>query len=268
MASVPLWHIPSVAPWRTVVAATLAATLVACETPSREPLRVSAAVSLTESLTTAVRQWERETGETATLNFAASNILSRQIEEGAPADVFVSADMLQMERLVVRHLVDAESVVTLLSNQLAVVAPSDRPLAGPLPGGLAEPGIARLALGDPAAVPAGHYARQWLERIDLWPRVASKVVPTSSVRAALAAVEAGNADAAVIYRTDAVGRSRVRIEYLVPVDQGPQIAYPGGIVTASSQPVKARALLSWLRGDTAMGIFKAAGFGTPVVVAR
>ena len=263
-----LWHIPSVAPWRTLVAATLAAMLVACGSPSRAPLRVSAAVSLTESLTAAVRQWERETGETATLNFAASNILSRQIEEGAPADVFVSADTLQMERLVVRRLVNADSVVTLLSNQLAVIAPSDRPLPGSMPGGLAEPGVARLALGDPAAVPAGHYARQWLERIDLWPKVASKVVPTSSVRAAMAAVEAGNADAAVVYRTDAVGRSRVRLEYLVPLDQGPPISYPGGIVTATRQPVKARALLSWLRGNTAMGIFKAAGFGAPAVVAR
>ena len=181
--------------------------------------------------------------------------------------MFISADTLQMERLVVRRLVEADSVVTLLSNQLAVVTPSDRPLRGPLPGGLAEPGVARLALGDPAAVPAGHYARQWLERIDLWPRVESKVVPTPSVRAALAAVEAGNADAAVVYRTDAVG-SQVRLEYLVPLDQGPQISYPGGIVTATGQRVKARALLSWLGGDTAMGIFKAAGFGTPVVVAR
>lgn len=242
--------------------------MAACGSPSRAPLRVSAAVSLTETLTAAVRQWERETGETATLNFAASNVLSRQIEEGAPADVFVSADTLQMERLVVSHLVEADSVVTLLSNQLAVVSPSDRPLSGPLPGGLAESGVARLALGDPAAVPAGHYARRWLERIDLWPHVASKVVPAASVRAALAAVEAGNVDAAVIYRTDAVGRSRVRVEYVVPVDQGPPITYPGGIVTASSQPVKARALLSWLRGDTAMGIFKAAGFVTPAVVAR
>ena len=117
-------------------------------------------------------------------------------------------------------------------------------------------------------MPAGHYARQWLERIDLWPHVASKVVPTSSVRAALAAVEAGNADAAVVYRTDAVGRSRVRVELPRPPGSRAADLVPGGIVTASGQPVKARALLSWLRGATAMGIFKAAGFGAPAVVAR
>lgn len=244
------------------------AMLAACASPSRAPLRISAAVSLTEALTAAVRHWGRETGQTATLNFAASNVLSRQLEEGAPADVFISADTVQMERLVVRRLVEADSVATLLSNQLVVVTPSDRPLPAPAPGGLAHPGVVRLALGDPSAVPAGVYARQWLERIDLWPAVSSKVVPTASVRAAIAAVEAGNADAAVTYRTDAMGRAGVRIEYLVPPDHGPQIAYPIGIVAASRQPGKARTLLSWLRGSTAGDIFKAAGFGVPAVVAR
>jgi len=264
VVSVPLWHIPSVAPWRTLVVAALAvATLAGCTGQSHAPLRVSAAVSLSESLTAAVRQWERETGESATLNFAASNVLSRQIEEGAPVDLFISADTLQMERLVVRRVVIANSVVPLLSNQLVVVTPVDRPLPAPAPGGLADPRVGRVALGDPAAVPAGIYARQWLERIDLWSRVASKVVPTSSVRAALAAVEAGNADAAVTYRTDAVGRERVRVEYLVPVDQGPRISYPIGIVAASRQAEKASALLSWLRGDVASGVFKAAGFDVP-----
>ena len=264
VASVPLWHIRSVTLWRTLAAAVLvAATLPACNTQSRVPLHVSAAVSLTESLTTAVRQWERETGETVALNFAASNVLSRQIEEGAPTDVFISADMLQMERLVVRHLVPADSVVTLLSNQLVVVTPADRPLPGPAPGSLADPRVARLALGDPAAVPAGIYARQWLERIDLWPAVSAKVVPTSSVRAAMAAVESGNADAAITYRTDVGARAGVRIEYLVPVEQGPQISYPIGVVAASRHGDKARALLSWLRGDAAAGIFTAAGFSVP-----
>jgi molybdate transport system substrate-binding protein len=241
-----------------VVAALAVQTLAGCTSQSRAPLRVSAAVSLSESLTAAVRQWERETGETATLNFAASNVLSRQIEEGAPVDLFISADNLQMERLVVRRVVLANSVVPLLSNQLVVVTPVDRPLPAP-----ADPRVGRVALGDPAAVPAGIYARQWLERIDLWSRVSPKVVPTSSVRAALAAVEAGNADAAVTYRTDAVGRARVRVEYLVPVDQGPRISYPIGIVAASRHAEKAGALLSWLRGDVASGVFKAAGFDVP-----
>jgi molybdate transport system substrate-binding protein len=242
-----------------------AAALAGCERAD-SPIRVSAAVSLTESLTTAVRQWERETGERATLNFAASNVLARQIEEGAPVDLFISADTMHMERLVVRRQVVGGSVVALLSNQLVVVTPEHRRLPGPAPGGLADPRVGRIAIGDPAAVPAGIYARQWLERIDLWPAVAARVVPTHSVRAALAAVESGNVDAAVVYSTDVVGRSQVRVEYLVPLDDGPRISYPGGIVSASREPVRAQALLSWLRGGTASSIFKAAGFTLPTGV--
>lgn len=244
------------------MAVVAAATLAGCGRAD-SPLRVSAAVSLTESLTAAVRQWERETGERATLNFAASNVLSRQIEEGAPVDLFISADTMNMERLVVRRQVVGGSVVVLLSNQLVVVTPEHRRLPSPAPGGLADPRVGRIAIGDPAAVPAGIYARQWLERIDLWSAVTAKVVPTHSVRAALAAVESGNVDAAVTYRTDVVGRSQVRIEYHVPLDEGPLISYPGGVVSASRQPALAQTLLSWLRGATASGIFEAAGFTLP-----
>lgn len=265
MAWVPLWHIPSVALWqRLATAMAAAATLSGCGGgDSVAPLRVSAAVSLTESLTTAVTQWERETGARATLNFAASNVLARQIEDGAPADLFISADTITMERLVVGRLVVGESVVALLSNQLVVVTPDGRPLPSPAPGGLADPRVVRIALGDPAAVPAGMYARQWLERIDLWPAVMPKVVPTQSVRAALAAVESGNVDAAVTYRTDATGRSQVRVEYLVPIDDVPRITYPAGIVSASRQASGAQALLTWLRGAAASSIFTAAGFSLP-----
>jgi molybdate transport system substrate-binding protein len=239
-----------------------AATLAACRA-ERPPLHVAAAVSLTESLTAAVRQWERETGETVALNFAASNVLSRQIEEGAPTALFVSADTQQMERLVVRHLVEAAEVVPLVTNQLVVITPSDRPLHAPPPGGLADPSVTRIALGDPAAVPAGVYARQWLERIDLWPLVSARVVPTGSVRAALAAIEAGNADAAIVYRTDAIGRERVRIAYEVDPAHGPRVVYPAAVVTANAQSARAKALLTWLQTAEARRVFVEAGFGVP-----
>jgi molybdate transport system substrate-binding protein len=239
-----------------------AATLAVCSS-QRPPLHVAAAVSLTESLTAAVRQWERETGEPVALNFAASNVLARQIEEGAPTALFVSADTQQMERLVVRHLVKAGEVVPLLTNQLVVITPSDRPLHAPPPGGLADPSVTRIALGDPAAVPAGVYARQWLERIDLWPLVSARVVPTGSVRAALAAVEAGNADAAIVYRTDAVGRERVRIAYEVDPAHGPRVVYPAAVVTANAQSARAKALLTWLQAADARRVFVEAGFGVP-----
>lgn len=224
---------------------------------------MAAAVSLSEALEQATRKYEQATGERVVLNFAASNVLSRQIEEGAAVDVFISADARQLERLVVRDLVVNDTVVDLLSNQLAVVTPSGRPLPGPAPGGLVDPAVRRIALGDPAAVPAGVYARAWLERLDLWSRVEGRVVPSGSVRAALSAVEAGNADAAVVYLTDAKGRASVDVSYVVPAGDAPAIRYPAAVVAASKAGARARRYLTWLRGPDAAAIFTAAGFAMP-----
>jgi molybdate transport system substrate-binding protein len=228
------------------------------------PLHVAAAVSLTEVLQMASRRYEQATGDRVVLNFAASNVLSRQIEAGAPVDVFVSADAGQMERLVVRDLVARDTLADLLATQLAVVTPSGRPLPSPAPGGLRDPGVKRIALGDPAAVPAGVYARQWLERLDLWERVASRVVPTGSVRAALAAVEAGNADAAVVYLTDARTSPAIDVAYVVPIEQAPRIVYPAAVIAGRPAGDRARRYLAWLRGSEATPIFTAAGFTRPV----
>lgn len=245
-------------------AACLLAVSTACARSSAPPLHVAAAVSLTEVLEKASRQYEQATGERVVLNFAASNVLSRQIEAGAPVDVFVSADASQMERLVVRDLVVADTVADLLANQLVVVTPSGRPLPSPAPGGLMDPAVTRIALGDPAAVPAGVYARRWLERLDLWERVESRVVPTGSVRAALAAVEAGNADAAVIYLTDARTSRAIDVAYVVPVEQAPPIVYPAAVIAGRPAGGRARRYLAWMGGPEATSIFTAAGFSRPV----
>jgi molybdate transport system substrate-binding protein len=228
------------------------------------PLHVAAAVSLTEVLQTASRRYEQATGDRVVLNFAASNVLSRQIEAGAPVDVFVSADASQMERLVVRDLVVSDTVADLLANQLVVVTPSGRPLPSPAPGGLMDPAVKRIALGDPAAVPAGVYARRWLERLDLWERVEPRVVPSGSVRAALAAVEAGNADAAVVYFTDARTSRAIDVAYVVPVEQAPPVVYPAAVIAGRPAGDRARRYLAWLRGPEATPIFTAAGFTRPV----
>jgi molybdate transport system substrate-binding protein len=257
-----VWHIRRVFKRAPQVAlALLLAT--ACGRPVDEPLHVAAAVSLSDALERASRRYEQATGERLALNFAASNVLSRQIEEGAPIDVFISADERQLERLVVRDLVAAGSVVDLLSNQLVVVTPVGRPLPTPAPGGLLDPAVRRIALGDPAAVPAGVYTRQWLERLDLWSRLEGRIVPSGSVRAALSAVEAGNADAAVVYRTDANGRSSVEVAYLVPIEDAPVINYPACVVASSQAADRARRYLEWLQGSEAGAIFTSAGFRPP-----
>ena len=257
-----VWHSRDVV--RALPLFVLGLTLTAaCGRPDTAPLHVAAAVSLTEVLELASRRYEQGTGDRVVLNFAASNVLSRQIEEGAPADVFISADVSQMERLVVRQLVAEDTLAHLLSNQLVVVTPSGRPLPSPPPGGLMDPAVKRIALGDPAAVPAGVYARRWLERLDLWTRLESRVVPSGSVRAALAAVEAGNADAALVYLTDARSTAAVEVAYVVPIEQVPPIVYPAAVLTRTRAGARARRYLSWLRGPEATPVFTAAGFTRP-----
>ena len=135
--------------------------------PPTGPLRVSAAVSLTDALTSVARQWEKTGNLRVELNFAASNVLARQIVEGAPVDVFISADETQMKRLVEAGAVAKADVMPLLTNQLVIVTPAGRPMKGSLPSALADAAVKRIAVGDPQGVPAGVYAKAWLERADL-----------------------------------------------------------------------------------------------------
>jgi molybdate transport system substrate-binding protein len=231
-----------------------------CSRATESPLKVSAAVSLTDALDRIAGAWRARGEQPIVTNLAASNILSRQIEEGAPVDVFISADEPQLERLVSAGLIDPSDRVDLLSNQLVIVVPAGRTLQGRLPGGLAGADVTRLAIGDPEAVPAGVYAKAWLVREGLWDAVADRVVPSVSVRAALAAVEAGNAEAGIVYRTDALGRTAVDVAYQVPVEEAPRIVYPAAVVKASDRLGQARRFTAFLQSEEAAAIFRASGF--------
>src|SRR5438874_3750707 len=203
--------------------------------PERPAITVSAAISLTDALTAAAREFARAGGGTIRFNFGPSNVLARQIINGAPVDLFVSADAAQMDVVAQAGLLDDQSRVNLLTNQLAVVVPNDRQRIFGSINDLAAPAYRRVAIGDPAAVPAGVYAKQYLEREGLWAQIASRVVPSASVRAALTAVESGAADAAIVYRTDARMATRATIAWIVPADRGPTIVYPAGIVRTSKE---------------------------------
>ena len=228
--------------------------------PSAPPVTVSAAVSLTDVLTAIAEQYGKEARGSVRFNFAASNVLARQITSGAPVDVFVSADEAQMDVVAAAQMILEGSRVDLVRNQLAIVVPSDRPRAMTSARELTNATYRRIAIGDPAAVPAGVYAKAYLQKEDLWTALEPRIVPSGSVRAALAAVESGAADAAVVYRTDARVALKATVAYVVPVERGPRIIYPAAIIKGSVEPVSAKRFLVFLRGATAARIFERFGF--------
>lgn len=205
-------------------------------------VQVFAAASLTDALREIGANYQRETGEKVVFNFGASSTLARQIDEGAPADLFLSADEAKMD------LVDVSERVSVLSNTLVIVGEgirSPRDLAGK-----------RIAIAEPSSVPAGIYAKEYLTRIGLWDAIAPNVVPTENVRAALAAVDSGNVDAAIVYKTDA----KERFAFEVPRDEGPRISYPFAILKNAAHRDGATRFLAYLRSKPALDIFRKHGF--------
>jgi molybdate transport system substrate-binding protein len=223
-------------------------------------LTVFAAASLTDSLKEIGANYQKETGQTVVFNFEASSTLARQIAEGAPADIFFSADETQMDRLAKNDLIDPATREDRLGNTLVVVVPVDSDLKIDSAHDLARAGIAKLALADPKSVPAGVYAKAWLMKLQLWDAIEPKVVPTENVRGALAAVASGNADAGIVYKTDAAISQNVRIAYSVPAAEGPDIRYPMATVKASQQPDAAKQFLKYLDSEEAAKVFKKFGF--------
>jgi len=238
--------------------------LVACggpDAPSRDgPLVVSAAMSLRQVMVDIGQAYEAAGGERVAFNFGPSNSLARQIIEGGPVDVFVSADEAQMGAAEAAGALLAGTRIVLLSNQIAVIVPADRARRLASVRDLIDPGFARIAVGDPDAVPVGVYARQYLESVGLWAALGPRLVPVTSVRAAVGAVENGGADAAIVYRTDARLSSIVAIAFEVPLDAGPAIRYPAAVVRATKRPEAARAFLRYLGQPAARTLFEQQGF--------
>lgn len=220
---------------------------------------VFAAASLTDAIQELASAYEAESGDQLLFNFAGSSALARQIMEGAPADLFFSADEIQMDNLATAGLIDPLTRVDLLTNSLVIVVPNDGPTEL-TPAALAKPSIRRLALADPKSVPAGVYAREYLTGLGLWNALQSKVVPTENVRAALAAVESGNVEAGIVYKTDAAISKTVRIAYEVPPTEGPKISYPVAIVKYSRNAGASKRFLEYLRSEPALAVFRRFGF--------
>ena len=226
-----------------------------------DALTVFAASSLKESLEEIAQNFEAETGHQITLSFAGSSALARQIEFGAPADVFISASSDWMDYLDDRGLIDPESRLDLLSNQLVVIGAAD---ATPLDLGDTD-ALAdrlqngRLAMALTEAVPAGIYGKQALEKLGLWKGVSEQIAQTDSARAALALVAIGAAPLGVVYRTDARAEPKVDVVAAIPPDTHAPIRYPAALVTASDSPAAQR-LLDYLGSPTADKVFERNGF--------
>ncbi len=223
-------------------------------------LHVYAAASLSDALQEIAQTYEPASGDQVKFNLAASSALALQIKNGAPADVFFSADEAKMDDLAKAGLIVADTRRSLLSNTLVIVVNADGGAAVAAPEDLAKASTGRIALAEPQTVPAGIYAKAWLQRAGLWEKVSHKIVPTENVRACLAAVEAGNADAAIVYKTDALISKKVKIAYEVAVAEGPKISYPLAVVKDSKSPEAARKFATHLTGPAAGAVFKKFGF--------
>lgn len=227
---------------------------------SQQTLLVSVAASLSDVIDDVAQAFKRETGTHVLANIAGSQVLATQIIGGVETDVFVSADLYQMLRVVDAGRIEGKQIVELLSNQLVIAVPSDRLGSVTNPADLTSASITRIAIGDPEAVPAGVYARQYLEAVGVWAAVAEKIVPVRSVREAIRAVEFGTVDAGVVYRTDVATSVKAVVAYKVELDHGPRIVYPAAMLSDASNPDNAKMFIDYLQGREAQRLFDAAGF--------
>src|SRR5215213_6085490 len=230
--------------------------------PPVEALTVCAAISLTESLEAAAAAYRLSGGGPVRFNFAGSNTLARQLVNGAPADLFISADNAQMDVAAAAGAIDRSTRVDLVENRLVVLVRPDHATIRSVRD-LLDPAIRRVAIGDPAAVPAGVYARQYLEAAGLWTAIQPRLVPVGNVRAAVTALQNGSVDAAIVYATDvAIAGKTVR---MIPIEGAgtPRVVYPAAVVETSRNRAEAARFLAFLTGPAAARIFERYHF-TPI----
>ncbi|KQP42324.1 molybdenum ABC transporter substrate-binding protein [Methylobacterium sp. Leaf104] len=226
------------------------------------PVVVFAAASLKNALDEAAAAWTKETGKTAKISYAASSALAKQIEAGAPADLFVSADLAWMDYVAGKDGLKPGTRANLLRNALVLIAPKDAPVAVDLKPGLDLAkvlGDGRIAMGNVEAVPAGKYGKAALENLGAWEGVKGRVAQAENVRAALLLVARGEAPLGIVYATDAVSDPSVKVVATFPAASHPPVIYPVALTKDSTNP-DAAALLAYLRSPAARSFFERQGF--------
>ena len=228
-----------------------------------QELTVFAAASLTDAMKDVSAQWAQAGHQALRMSFGSSSTLARQIEQGAPVNLFASADERWMDYLADKQLIAADTRKELLGNDLVLVVAADKPQHVTIGRGFDLLGLlgpnGRLATGDPAHVPVGIYAEQALRKLGLWDGVAPRLARTDDVRAALLLVERGEAPAGIVYATDAAVSKAVMIAGTFPADRHDPISYPFA-VTKAGDTAEARALLTFLAGPQARAVFEQRGF--------
>lgn len=249
---------------KTSALALLTLTLGMSQSFAQDKVTVFAAASLTNALTEIGQQYDKSHPTQVLFSFASSSTLARQIEEGAPADIYLSANQKWMDYLVDHQAVDAKTRVTLLKNQLVLIAPKSSPIKQVQLNSKWDiktaVGDSRLAVGNPAHVPAGRYAKQALENLGLWQQAQPLLASANNVRAALALVERGEAPLGIVYATDAQIAKDVKVVATFPANSHKPIEYPLAIV--AQQPNAAtQAFYQYLQTPAAKAVFAQYGFG-------
>jgi molybdate transport system substrate-binding protein len=239
----------------------LLALSAAAAVTDKAPITVFAAASLTNALQDLGDGFTKETSIPVRFSFAASSALARQIENGAPADIFFSADLEWMDYLQSRNLIQRDTRRDVLGNRLVLIAPSDSPVKlkiEPHFALAAALGKGRLATGDPDSVPVGRYAREALTTLGVWSGVEDHLVRADSVRSALAFVDRGEAQLGIVYETDALIDKRVRVVDVFPASSHLPIKYPAALTTGAKGD--AAKFLAYIRGPAGELAFKSYGF--------
>jgi len=248
---------------RFVIALALAGLLATGTAPARaDDVLFFAAASLKNALDAIDDQYQKDTGKHVAVSLAASSTLAKQIESGAPADLFISADLDWMDYLAQNNLIKADTRKNLLGNELVLIAPKDSTTNITIaPGfGLAKAlGGGKLAMADTSAVPAGKYGKAALEKLGVWDKVFGQIAQAENVRAALALVARGEAPFGIVYQTDAAVEPGVKIVATFPADTHPPIIYPIALLAGSKNP-DAAAYLTYLEGAKARPLFEKQGF--------
>lgn len=235
----------------------LACLFIGC---SGEELVIFGAMSLTDALTEIGQHFGAAQNVKVYCNFAGSSTLQRQIEKGAPADVFISASPKQINALQAGGLIYEDSRRVILNNRLVLVAPVDSPLSITDMGQLTQDSIRRIAIGEPHSVPAGIYGREVLTHLGIWDAVQPKLIPSADVRSTLAYVESGEVDVGIIYQTDAGFSKKVRIIHQFPESSHSPIVYPAAVLRNTGRKVLAQSFLDYLQTAEVAAIFEKYGF--------